>query len=74
MSTEIDFFCEYLCHTSSILWEILITLLIPQTPFNVIFGDSCLNEAGGYSILLGFWWHLDFPQEIKDHMLLHKNG
>ncbi len=37
------------------------------------FGDSCLEGAGGYSLSLGFWWHLPFPEEVKLHMLLHKH-
>jgi hypothetical protein len=36
------------------------------------FGDSCLGGAGGYSILLGFWWHIPFPEAVKQRTLLHK--
>ena len=35
------------------------------------FGDACLHGAGGYSISLQFWWHLDFPDEVKQRTLLH---
>ncbi len=41
-------------------------------PTFITFGDSCLEGAGGYSLSLGFWWHLPFPEEVKLHMLLHK--
>jgi hypothetical protein len=36
------------------------------------FGDSCLKGVGGYSILLGFWWNIPFPEAVKQHTLLHK--
>jgi hypothetical protein len=36
------------------------------------FGDSCLEGAGGFSTLLGYWWHIPFPNEVKQHTLLHK--
>ncbi len=36
------------------------------------FGDSCLEGAGGYSTLLGYLWHIPFPDEVKQVTLLHK--
>jgi hypothetical protein len=41
-------------------------------PTFITFGDSCLEGAGGYSLSLGFWWHLPFLEEVKLQMLLHK--
>ena len=41
-------------------------------PIFTTFGDSCLKGAGGYSLSLGFWWHLPFPEEVKLRTLLHK--
>ncbi len=41
-------------------------------PTFTTFGDSCLEGAGGYSLSLGFWWHLPFPEEVKFRALLHK--
>jgi hypothetical protein len=41
-------------------------------PTFITFGDSCLEGAGGYSLSLGFWWHLPFPEEVKLRRLLHK--
>jgi hypothetical protein len=41
-------------------------------PTFITFGDSCLKVAGGYSLSLGFWWHLPFPEEVKLQTLLHK--
>jgi hypothetical protein len=36
------------------------------------FGDSCLEGASGYCTLLGSWWHIPFPDEVKQRTLLHK--
>jgi hypothetical protein len=41
-------------------------------PTFTAFGDSCLEGACGYSLSLGFWWHLPFPEEVKLRTLLHK--
>jgi hypothetical protein len=41
-------------------------------PAFITFGDSYLKGAGGYSLSLGFWWHLPFPEEVKLRTLLHK--
>jgi hypothetical protein len=72
MRQEIEFFCEKLLPKSEICWESLIAHIIPRMPTFITFGDSCLKGAGGYSLSLGFWWHLPFPEEVKLSMLLHK--
>jgi hypothetical protein len=41
-------------------------------PTFITFGDGCLKGAGEYSLFLGFWWHLPFPEEVKLRTLLHK--
>ena len=38
------------------------------------FGDSCLKNAGGNSISLGFWWHIAFPDKVIRRMLLYKKN
>ncbi len=72
MRQEIEFFREKLAPTSEVRWESPIAHIIPRMPTFTTFGDSCLEGAGGYSISLGFWWHLPFPDEIKSRTLLHK--
>ncbi len=72
MRQEIEFFREKLLPTSDIRWESPIAHIIPRMPPFTTFGDSCLKGAGGYSLSLGFWWHLPFPEEVKLRMLLHK--
>jgi hypothetical protein len=72
MRQEIEFFRKKLLSKSGIRWESLIAHIIPRMPTFITFGDSCLEGAGGYSLSLGFWWHLPFPEEVKLRTLLHK--
>ncbi len=65
MCEGIKFFCNKLKPTLTIRWETPIAHLIPCTPTSTAFGDSCLEGACGYSIELGFWWHIDFPKEAQ---------
>lgn len=71
MRAEIEFFREQLDPDSGICWSTPLALIVPRDPFATAFGDACLHGAGGYSISLGFWWHLDFPDEVKQRTLLH---
>ena len=73
MRQEIEFFRDKLQPDSTILWETPIAHVIPRMPTATAFGDSCLEGAGGYSIELGFWWHIDFPEEVKRRTLLFKS-
>jgi hypothetical protein len=72
MRQEIEFFCKKLLPKSEICWESPIAHIIPRMLTFITFGDSCLKGAGGYSLSLGFWWHLPFPEEVKLRRLLHK--
>ena len=72
MHQEIEFFCEKLLPESNIVWETPIAHIIPRTPTFTSFGDSCLEGAGGYNTLLGFWWHILFPEAVIQRTLKHK--
>ena len=72
MQQEIIFFRDKLLPSLGIKWKTPIAHVIPQTPTASSFGDSCLEGAGGYSIKLGFWWHIDFPDKVKHRTLLFK--
>ena len=72
MRQEIDFFCKKLLPESGIVWETPIAHIIPRMPTFTAFGDSCLEGAGGYCILLGFWWHIPFPEAVIQRTLKHK--
>ena len=43
--------------------------MVPRVPDRLIEGDSSLKAAGGYSLDLQFWWHIEWPQEVQDHTL-----
>jgi hypothetical protein len=73
MRAEIKFFRDKLRPDSGVEWETPIAHLIPQTPFATTIGDSSLEEAGGFSIKLGFWWHIEFPAEIAQRTLLFRD-
>jgi hypothetical protein len=41
-------------------------------PFAMTIGDSLLEGAGRFSITLGFWWHIHFPDEVVHRTLQFK--
>jgi hypothetical protein len=43
-------------------------------PFATTIGDSWLEGAGGFSITLGFWWHIHFPDEVVWRTLRFKTS
>jgi hypothetical protein len=51
--------------------ETLIAHLIPRIPLGLMIGNSLMVACSGYSITLKFWWHLAFPKEVVERMLLH---
>ncbi len=71
MQDELDFLSHALSADSKIKFETPIAHLIPKIPTASIIGDSLLVACGGYSITLGFWWHLTFPKEVVKRTLLH---
>ena len=71
MREEIEFFRDKLRIDSGIVWGTPIAHIIPRAPSFISYGDSCLHGAGGYSLYLRFWWHLDFPQEVILRTLIH---
>ena len=44
--------------------ETPISHVINRDPDYVTYGDACLEAAGGYSEDL-FWWHIEWPEDIK---------
>jgi hypothetical protein len=69
MCYEIEFFCNKIRPDSGIKWETPIAHLISQTPFSTTIGDSLLEGAGGFSTMLGFWWHICFLDEVVQRTL-----
>jgi hypothetical protein len=64
MCYKIEFFCNKLKPNSGIEWKTPIAHLIPQTPFATTIKDSLLEGSGGFSVTLGFWWHVCFPDKV----------
>jgi len=74
MKLELEFFREALQATSGVAWESPLGLMIPRTPIGKLFGDSCLEGGGGFSIPLRFWWHLAFRDDVIQRTLIHKKN
>ncbi len=74
MHYKIKFFCNKLKPDSDIEWEMPIAHLISWMPFARTIGDSLLEGAGGFSITLGFWWHIHFPDKVVQHTLRFKTS
>jgi hypothetical protein len=74
MHYEIKFFCDKLKPDSGIKWEMPIAHLIPRMPFAMTIRDSLLEDAGGFTITLGFWWHICFWDEVVQHTLQFRSN
>jgi hypothetical protein len=71
MQEELNFILHALSPDSTIKFETPIAHLIPSIPTASIIGNSSLVACGRYSTTLNFWWHLLFPKEVVERMLLH---
>jgi hypothetical protein len=49
-------------------------LFNPSNAFATTIGDSLLEGAGGFSITLGFWWHICFPNEVVQSTLQFRSN
>jgi hypothetical protein len=74
MRYKINFFFNKLKPDSGIKWEMPIAHLIPRTPFATTIGDSLLEGTRGFSVTLGFWWHICFPDKVVQHTLQFKTS
>ena len=43
--------------------------LIRRLPSGLGYSDSCLHAAGGYSLDMGYWWYIEWPDNIKNKTL-----
>jgi len=72
MRYEIDFFRDELQESSETRWETPIGHIVKRSPSFVCYGDSCLDGAGGYSVDLGFVWHIKFPEKVVERTLKYR--
>ena len=42
-----------------------ISHFVPRDPSGTGYADSCLRAAGGFSIDMGFWWYIEWPEKIQ---------
>jgi hypothetical protein len=73
MRHDLDFFCDKLKPDLGINWGTPIAHLIPRTSFATRIGNSSLTGAGGFSIALGLWWHITFPDKVIQCTLCFKS-
>ena len=64
MRSELDYLLHIFDNPDKYKWSTPIAHLIPRVPSFESFGDSCLHACGGFSLDLGFWWYIEWPEEI----------
>ena len=64
MRSELDIMANILAHSKQYKLETPIAHIINKDPDFILYGDACLEAGGGYSDNL-FWWHVEWPDEIK---------
>eukprot|EP00957_Ditylum_brightwellii_P080601 6130149-Ditylum_brightwellii.AAC.1 len=65
MKKELKLLIKVMGNRDQFKWETPIVHLVPRTPDFTADGDSSLDAAGGFSLFLKLWWHLDWPEDIK---------
>ena len=68
LRAELDLLTQII-EDPSIRWSSPIAHLIKRTPDFQAWGDSSLDAAGGFSIDLGFYWHIRWPESITSKSL-----
>ena len=43
--------------------------MVPRDPSATAWSDSSLSAAGGFSYDMGFWWYIEWPQDIAQRTL-----
>ena len=61
---ELNIMVDILSHPKKFSLETPIAHVIVRDPDFITYGDACLEAGGGYSNNI-FWWHIEWPDEIK---------
>ena len=64
MKSELSTMINILSNPDKYNLETPIAHIVKREPDFVTFGDACLEAGGGFSENL-FWWHVEWPDEIK---------
>ena len=64
MRSELNIMTTILSHPKKYKLETPIAHIIHREPDFISYGDACLEAGGGYSENL-FWWHVEWPHELK---------
>ena len=64
MRTELNIMKQILSTPKMYNLETPIAHIIKRDPDFTSYGDACLEAGGGYSENL-FWWHIEWPDQIK---------
>ena len=64
MKSELRTMINILSNPDKYNLETPIAHIVKREPDFVTFGDACLEAGGGFSENL-FWWHVEWPDEIK---------
>ena len=56
---------EVLSNPNNCKLETLITHIILRESDFITVGDSCLEAVGAKSDKLKFWWHVEYPENLK---------
>mmetsp|Transcript_29742 Transcript_29742/g.86679 ORF Transcript_29742/g.86679 Transcript_29742/m.86679 type:complete len:873 (-) Transcript_29742:2591-5209(-) len=75
MKSETKLLTHLLENPTLYRWESPIAHRAEKDPDSTTYGDACLYGGGGFSTDLGFWWQIDWPEEIMNRTLIHiKDG
>lgn len=69
MRQELKLLTTLLENPEKYKWESPIAHLAEKDPDSTTYGDACLYGGGGFSTDLGFWWQVEWPEEIQNRTL-----
>jgi hypothetical protein len=68
---ELNFLTWTFSDNAPVKWSSPIANLIPRDPSYTTWGDASLEAGGGFSLVLKFWFTVDWPDTIKRRTIRH---